>query len=90
MDMPEPLRELVDQLGEALVRALATDVESRSIVQRIQEHGFDVALMLEATVALHKRDEDGEPIPMTEEAEQPALWSEEDRAFLRKFKISLD
>ena len=94
MDMPEPLRELVDQLGEALVRALATDPASRELVGRIQTEGYDVGLMLEATVALHKRDEDSASPegPERAEAEAPASpqWSEEDRAWLHRFKIRLD
>jgi len=85
MDMPEPLRELVDQLGEALVRALATDPASRELVGRIQGEGYDVGLMLEATVALHKREE-----APASEPDAPAVWSPEDRAFLKSFKIALD
>lgn len=89
MDMPEPLRELVDQLGEALVRALATDPASRELVGRIQAQGFDVGLMLEATVALHKREEPGAEAGASE-PDGPAVWSPEDRAFLKSFKIALD
>lgn len=90
MDMPEPLRELVDQLGEALVRALATDPASRELVGRIQGEGYDVGLMLEATVALHKREEEPGPEAAASEPDGPAVWSPEDRAFLKSFKIALD
>jgi len=99
MEIPENLREIVDRLGVALVKALANDESSRALVQEIQAYGFDMALMLEATVALHKRSEgDGD----AEGAEEPApegevtlnqnggQWSEEDKAFLKKFKISLE
>jgi hypothetical protein len=96
MEIPEHLREIVDRLGVALVRALANDESSRALVQEIQAYGFDMALMLEATVALHRRSEDGENgedaagdgEPALEES--PAVWSEEDKAFLKKFKISLE
>jgi hypothetical protein len=95
MEIPEHLREIVDRLGVALVRALANDESSRALVQEIQAYGFDMALMLEATVALHKRSEDdgdgegtepGEPIL----DESAVVWSEEDKAFLKTFKISLE
>lgn len=106
MDIPEHLHELVDQLGQALVQALATDPASRALARKIQGEGFEVMLLLEATVALHKREE-GEPngadsvpegdtedrIPpeaQRAQAEPQPPWSEEDRAFLRTFKISLD
>lgn len=93
MEIPEHLRELVDQLGQALVQALATDPASRELARKIQAEGFEVALMLEATVALHKRDsEDPESGAAAESDAEPSgsQWSEEDRAFLRTFKISLD
>jgi hypothetical protein len=96
MEIPENLREIVDRLGVALVKALANDESSRALVQEIQAYGFDMALMLEATVALHKRNDD------ESEGEVPNLdgeftldhgqgqWSEEDKAFLKTFKISLE
>jgi hypothetical protein len=97
MEIPENLREIVDRLGVALVKALANDESSRALVQEIQAYGFDMALMLEATVALHKRNEeegaaegfDGPP----EDAgfnQARGAWSEEDKAFLKTFKISLE
>jgi len=98
MEIPENLREIVDRLGVALVKALANDESSRALVQEIQAYGFDMALMLEATVALHKRD-DPEAEPEGFEGLGPdagftpdrrGQWSEEDKAFLKTFKISLE
>jgi hypothetical protein len=105
MEIPEHLREIVDRLGVALVKALANDEQSRALVQEIQSFGFDMALMLEATVALHKREPESEQESGTgeEAGEAPSgeggytldqggtpQWSEEDRAFLKTFKISLE
>jgi hypothetical protein len=108
MEIPEHLRDLVDRLGQALVQALVTDEQCRDLARQIQEGGFEVGLMIEATLALHKREddasspeEDAEPriirlqgpesslYPDQTEREGPQ-WSEEDRAFLQKFKIALD
>jgi len=93
MELPENLRELVDSLGQALVQALATDEQCRALTLRIQEEGFDIALMLEATLALHRRDEES-PASATSkpasEEDASGEWSEEDRAFLQKFRISLE
>ncbi len=95
MDLPEPLPELVDRLGEALVRALATDPAARALAAQIQSLGFDVGLMLEATIALRPRVEAPEPPEPSEpsepsEPEASPMWSPEDRAFLKSFKIALD
>jgi hypothetical protein len=99
MEIPEHLRELVDRLGKALVQALVSDEQCRYLARQIQESGYDVGLMLEATLALQRREEGPEDGSLPEGAEpedgpppprEDAAWSEEDRAFLRKFKISLD
>ena len=97
MEIPENLREIVDRLGVALVKALANDESSRALVLEIQAHGFDMALMLEATVALHKRHdgedrgETGDPLEAEFTLNQGGgQWSEEDKAFLKTFKISLE
>jgi hypothetical protein len=104
MEIPENLREIVDRLGVALVKALANDESSRALVQEIQAYGFDMALMLEATVALHKRDQregrgggegDAEGEDLFQDAgfsldQDRGQWSEEDKAFLKTFKISLE
>ena len=99
MEIPEHLREIVDRLGVALVKALANDESSRALVQEIQACGFDMALMLEATVALHKRGElDGRAEAGDREGAEAEFsmdsgetgWSDADRAFLKTFKISLD
>lgn len=101
MDIPENLKEIVDRLGVALVKALANDEESRALVMEIQSFGFDMALMLEATVALHKREEPAGETAGPESDPEPASteftlnpsevqWSEEDKAFLKTFKISLE
>lgn len=93
MEIPEHLRELVDRLGHALVDALANDEESRALVTTIQTHGFDLALMLEATVALRQRDPKELPGAFIEGelnlGETGGPWSEADKAFLRTFKIAL-
>lgn len=97
MEIPEHLHELIEQLGQSIIRAMAEDPESRELARKIQEEGFDVALMVEATVALHRRQpeegeasaESGPELPSPQKREEDS-WSDEDRAFLRRFKISLD
>ena len=86
MDIPHEVQVLVDELGEALVAALVNDTACRALAARIQEQGFDLALALEATVALTLRTPGAEG----EAVEPEPGFSDEDRAFLRKFKIALE
>ena len=83
MDIPEDLRHLVDELGEALVRALVEDQQCRDLVQHIQAAGFDMALSLEATVVAMGPASGGEEPARTH-------WSPEDQALLSTYRISLD
>lgn len=87
MDIPEDVQALVDQLGEALVAALVNDTACRALAAGIQDKGFDLALAIEATVALTLRGQSSGA--EGEEGPEPD-FSEDDRAFLRKFKISLE
>jgi hypothetical protein len=104
-EVPREVRELVDQLGQMFVQALVTDEASKDVLKQIQEHGFEVGIMVEATVALHsKHGEDGagddaEGVSGLPEAIRGLLeghekaefeWSDEDRAMLCNFRISLD
>ncbi|BDU74617.1 hypothetical protein [Mesoterricola silvestris] len=92
MKIPENLREIVDRLGSAMVQALAKDEETRALARAIQDKGFDIALVLEATVALHRREEEEDTAPgftLPGASEDDGQWSESDKAFLRTFRISM-
>lgn len=89
MDIPEELRGLVDDLGEALVSALVLDDRCRDLTTRIQAAGFDLSLSLEAMVTRHSTEN-------TEDPQQPlspefsAEFSAEDKTLLRNLRITLD
>ena len=89
MEIPEELRGLVDELGEALVSAMVLDDRCRELTTRIQAAGFDLSLSLEAMVTPHSAaDADtGHRPPSTEFS---AGFSSEDKALLRNLRITLD
>lgn len=84
MDIPEEVQQLVDELGETVVASLLSDARSRAIAQEIQDRGFNLALAVEASISLTPKGLDDDAF------ERPDDWSEEDRAFLRTFRIKLD
>ena len=90
MQIPENLRDIVDRLSTAMVQALARDEATRALARQIQAQGFELALVLEATVALQARDDaetqDEGEFTMGAHTTQ---WSESDKAFLRTFRISM-
>ncbi|MBL0210878.1 MAG: hypothetical protein IPQ13_08225 [Holophagaceae bacterium] len=89
MEIPEELRGLVDELGEALVSAMVLDDRCRDLTTRIQAAGFDLSLSLEAMVTRHSTEdhEDGHR-PLAPEF--TAGFSPEDKALLRNLRITLD
>ncbi len=79
MDIPEHLRHLVDELGEALVSALLNDPHARDLTLQLQQEGFELTLSLEAS-----------PAHTDDQGETSGAWSEEDKAFLKTFRIALE
>jgi hypothetical protein len=47
------LRDLIQQLGEAIHESVIESEQIAGVVQNIRRHGFDVMLMLEATIGLN-------------------------------------
>src|ERR1700679_3337451 len=61
------LRELIQQLGEAIHESVIQSEQIAGVVQDIRKHGFDVLLMLEATIGLNEATEgDSEETDETE------------------------
>lgn len=91
MEIPEELRGLVDELGEALVSAMVLDDRCRELTTRIQAAGFDLSLSLEAMVTPHSAadtDTDTGLRPLS--TEFSAGFSPEDKILLRNLRITLD
>jgi hypothetical protein len=51
--MNSRLRDLIQQLGEAIHESVIESEQIAGVVQNIRRHGFDVMLMLEATIGLN-------------------------------------
>jgi hypothetical protein len=87
------LRELIQQLGEAIHESVIESEQIAGVVQDIRKHGFDVLLMLEATIGLNevtqspKGAEVGEP---AEEGSDPVAFTPNDLSFLRSLRISVE
>jgi hypothetical protein len=83
------LRELIQQLGEAIHESVIESEQIAGVVQDIRKHGFDVLLMLEATIGLNEvssKESDEE----TEEGSEEAPFTQTDRDWLRSLRISVE
>lgn len=89
--MNSRLRELIQQLGEAIHESVIESEQIAGVVQDIRKHGFDVLLMLEATIGLNEvssKESDAEDAEG--EAEEAAPFSQTDRDWLRSLRISVE
>jgi hypothetical protein len=82
------LRELIQQLGEAIHESVIESEQIAGVVQDIRKHGFDVLLMLEATIGLNEVKE-GEN-ETTEVSEDGTTFTKNDVNFLRSLRISIE
>jgi hypothetical protein len=87
------VRKLIEQLGEAIHESVSESEQIAGVVQNIRSQGFDVLLMLEATIGLNEVEsqpgEDGESAqPEVIEGGKP--FTRQDVNFLRSLRISVE
>jgi hypothetical protein len=86
------LKELIQQLGEAIHESVIESEQIAGVVQDIRKHGFDVLLMLEATIGLNEVSAKSGDTTQTEEggAGEIGKFTPNDLHFLRSLRISVE
>jgi hypothetical protein len=86
------LRELIQQLGEAIHESVIESEQIAGVVQDIRKHGFDVLLMLEATIGLNEvTGKEGDSSETDERTEgEVGAFTQNDLHFLRSLRISIE
>ena len=87
--MTSRLRELIQQLGEAIHESVIESEQIAGVVQDIRRHGFDVLLMLEATIGLNEVSSKDASDSAGDTAEEGA-FTPNDLHFLRSLRISVE
>lgn len=90
--MTSRLRELIQQLGEAIHESVIESEQIAGVVQDIRRHGFDVLLMLEATIGLNEvSSKDATHADSgSDEGAQDGPFTTNDLNFLRSLRISVE
>ena len=101
--MEEPLKHLMQELGNAINDSLSESDRIAEAIGEIKRAGYDVFLVLEATIGFNRRDENGEeeedsdaevaeeqPKPRNFEATGKIKLTSQDHRFLRALKIAVD
>jgi hypothetical protein len=86
------LKSLMKELGKAINSSLSDSDEIAEVISRIKAGGYDVFLVLEATIGFNRRDEDAvEKTPVdTERPAATAQMTSQDVKFLKSLRISVD
>ncbi len=90
--MDNRLKGLMKELGEAINSSLSDSDEIAEVISRIKAGGYDVFLVLEATIGLNQRDGDAverNPIKIPRSSSQFQMTSQ-DVKFLKSLRISVD
>lgn len=87
--MTSRLRELIQQLGEAIHESVIESEQIAGVVQDIRQHGFDVLLMLEATIGLNEVSAKDDSSEETEEEAAETPFTSNDLSFLRSLRIAV-
>ena len=102
--MEEPLKHLMQELGNAINDSLSESDRIAEAIGEIKRAGYDVFLVLEATIGFNRRDEnaedeDDDQSEVTEEPKEPKRtfeatgkikFTSQDHRFLRALKIAVD
>jgi len=86
------LRELIQQLGEAIHESVIESEQIAGVVQDIRKHGFDVLLMLEATIGLNEVSQTpkGAEAGEVDEEGDGMSFTQNDLSFLKSLRISIE
>ena len=83
--LDDELKEQRKQLELAINEALTDSLSVSEVIQEIRSRGYDVFLIIEATIGLSRSKDDGEEESIT--AARLELTTQ-DESFLRSLKIS--
>lgn len=101
--MDERLKALMQELGNAINDSLSESEQIAAAIAEIRRAGYDVFLILEATIGFNRRDhstDNDSPAASASSTERRRAresepktkikWTSQDQKFLRALKIAID
>ncbi|HMF62968.1 MAG TPA: hypothetical protein VK608_02685 [Edaphobacter sp.] len=87
--MNQKVKNLIQKLGEAIHESVSESEDIAGVVKNIREQGFDVLLMLEATIGLNEVEAETEESPEIADENAEGPFTRNDLTFLKSLRISL-
>ena len=90
--MDRQLKSMMKELGEAINHSLSDSDQIAEVISRIKAGGYDVFVVLEATIGYNPRDEidDVSPAESRRPAPMELEMTVQDRKFLKALRIRVD
>jgi uncharacterized protein (UPF0335 family) len=98
--LDDRLKHLMKELGDAINESLSESEQIGDVIAKIKAHGYDVFLVLEATIGFSKRDAEGdneeataEPVAASarrNESDAQFKINASDLKFLKSLRISVE
>jgi hypothetical protein len=89
----QQLKQLMNELGAAINESLADSEQIAEVVSRIKDGGYDIFLVLEATIGVSKQSDkstEKTSLVTTLSSSADLKISEQDLKFLKSLRIKLD
>jgi hypothetical protein len=89
----QQLKQLMTELGEAINETLADSEQIAEVVSKIKDGGYDIFLVLEATIGVSKQGEkssDKTSLVTTLTSSPELKISDQDLKFLKSLRIKID
>ena len=91
MQLDDNLKQLIKELGAAINDALSESEEISGAIQNVRSAGYDVFLVLEATIGFNRRKGDAEEtLNGLKSGDMKLKVTAQDLKFLRSLKISVE
>ena len=87
--MNQKVKNLIQKLGEAIHESVSESEDIAGVVKNIREQGFDVLLMLEATIGLNEVEAEAAESPESSVEQTGGPFTNHDLNFLKSLRISL-
>jgi hypothetical protein len=85
------LKIMMKELGDAINNSLSDSEQIADVMSRIKDGGYDVFVVLEATIGFNQHDEDdaGEELMETSQSSARLNVTSQDLKFLKSLRISV-
>jgi hypothetical protein len=85
----QKVKNLIQKLGEAIHESVSESENIAGVVKNIRDQGFDVMLMLEATIGLNQVESEEEGDAEGAQSDPLGAFTHNDLSFLKSLRITL-